>query len=128
MTEDTQYIVENVLKISNNTDETLVEIETKSDGERYIELRWLDEDKDIIKSLTLPIALAKIVANALVKCTTEIENSSKSIEKLTVHLEPFHFHNEPPEECTDCQQETRFWLTPQIPLCQNCCDNRNSTI
>jgi len=40
--------------------------------------------------------------------------------RRTVHLEPEHFRRCPCENCSECGKPTRHWLTPHIPLCQDC--------
>jgi hypothetical protein len=38
----------------------------------------------------------------------------------TVHLEPDDLRHCPSEKCSECGEKTRYWLTPHIPLCQDC--------
>jgi hypothetical protein len=43
---------------------------------------------------------------------------------VTVHHEPDEFRFWEAEDCVDCRQPTRYWLTPHVPLCPNCAANR----
>lgn len=45
-------------------------------------------------------------------------------ENRTVHLEPEHFRRWPSEDCSECGKPTRYWLTPHVPLCQDCAQNK----
>lgn len=47
------------------------------------------------------------------------------MDPATVHLEPADFRKMDEEDCTDCHRPTRYWLTPHIPLCQECVEKRN---
>lgn len=124
MTEDTQYNVSNIIKISNHMQETFLEIGPCRNDSKCIELRWLDEDEDVIESLTFPSALARIVAKALDKYADEIENSSKPVEVKTKEptepTEPYEYLGDVLGNCVDCKKGTRYWLGGHTPLCREC--------
>jgi hypothetical protein len=45
---------------------------------------------------------------------------------FTVHLEPDEFKKDEAEQCVDCRQPSRYWMTDQhTPLCPECCLKRN---
>ena len=40
--------------------------------------------------------------------------------KRQVFMEPDELRRDEPEDCSECQKPTRTWLTPHIPLCEEC--------
>lgn len=45
-----------------------------------------------------------------------------------VHLEDDDLQHVPAENCTDCRQPTRYWLSDKhTPLCPDCCAKRNAS-
>lgn len=51
---------------------------------------------------------------------TDDPRSLDPMIRRTVHLEPEYFQRWPCENCSECGKPTRHWLTPHIPLCQDC--------
>jgi hypothetical protein len=48
--------------------------------------------------------------------------------KPITHQEPDEFRRMEAEDCTDCRQPTRTWLTPHVPLCESCAQKREAVM
>lgn len=128
MTEDTRYNVRNIIKISNHMQETFLEIGPCRNDSKCVELSWLDEDEDVIESLTFSSALARIVAKALDKFADEIENPSKTVEVKTKEPKRRHVYRvtDGADNCVNCNQPTRYRFG-NTPLCDVCSLPRKPT-